>query len=184
MFFLIFNDVYCIVVSLCCLTLLTYVVKPIRGRWGKIVNTNPDEGEATITSLWTRVKQELCRFSTSFVAIQPSLMQEPSFQLWNTYCTLSHLSLCVFQTGEKFNCSTDEDCHMHYGSVLANGESTVTPLSSLLFRHSGTTNLSFALLCFWLSLKSDWVWNILAAHSPTLSVSHTRHNNRRLPQGL
>ncbi|XP_030251860.1 P2X purinoceptor 3a [Sparus aurata] len=25
------------------------------------------------------------------------------------------------ETGEKFNCSTDEDCHMHYGSVLANG---------------------------------------------------------------
>uniref|UniRef100_A0A8C9WWH2 P2X purinoceptor n=1 Tax=Sander lucioperca TaxID=283035 RepID=A0A8C9WWH2_SANLU len=28
---------------------------------------------------------------------------------------------CVFQFGDKFSCTTDKDCHKHFGSILTNG---------------------------------------------------------------
>lgn len=34
----------------------------------------------------------------------------------------NHVCICVFQTSLKFNCSKDEHCQKHFGSILTNGE--------------------------------------------------------------
>ncbi len=31
--------------------------------------------------------------------------------------------VCVFQSVDRFKCTTDKDCHQHFGSILSNGES-------------------------------------------------------------